>query len=499
MSFERSLIGAAVLCALVPGAWASSHREAPAITEQPKVDATDFYLFRSYEPGREDYVTLVANYLPLQDAYGGPNYFSLDPDAVYDIHIDNNGDAEEDLTFRFRFTNQLQDIALPVGDATVSIPVITSAPGGIGPAVTDRAGLNILESYSVEVIRGDRRNQGDVLTNAAGGVTPAQFAKPVDNVGEKSIPDYPTYADAHIYDVNIPGCDDGRVFVGQRKDPFVVNLGEIFDLINTNPLGPSDGEQDDLADKNVTSLVLEVPVACLTRDGDPVIGGWTTASLPQAEIRNPSPVFDAPNGLSIGSLQGGALTQVSRLGNPLVNEVVIGLRDKDRFNASEPKDDPQFLTYVTNPVLPELIEALFGSAGVQAPNNFPRNDLVAVFLTGITGVTQPANLQAPGEMLRLNTGIPATEMATQNTLGVIGGDNAGFPNGRRPGDDVVDIAIRAVMGVLCTLDNVDVFGCMPSDAPSGGLAYTDGAALSAMQFGNAFPYLNTPLAGASND
>ncbi|MFK8051334.1 MAG: DUF4331 domain-containing protein [Woeseiaceae bacterium] len=478
---------------------ASSHREAPGITERPKVDATDFYLFRSYESGRDGFVTLVANYLPLQDAYGGPNYFTMDSEAVYDLHIDNDGDAEEDITFRFRFTNQIQDISLPVGGETVAIPIVTSVPGGIGPGILDRAGLNVQETYSVEIIRGDRRNAGDVLINANGGATPAQFIKPVDNIGTKSIPDYAAYADAHIYDVNIPGCADGRVFVGQRKDPFAVNLGEVFDLINTNPVGAPDAERDDLADKNVTSLVLEVPQSCLTNGDDPVIGGWTTASLPQAEVLNPSPRFDAPNGVALGSVQGGALTQVSRLGNPLVNEVVIGLRDKDRFNASEPKDDPQFLTYVTNPVLPELIEALFGSAGVEAPNNFPRNDLIAVFLTGISGVTQPANLQAPGEMLRLNTAIDITLADAQSNLGVVGGDNAGFPNGRRPGDDVVDVALRAVMGVLCTLDNEAVFGCVPDDAPSGGLPYTDGVTVNATTFRTTFPYLNTPLGGSPNE
>ncbi|MEL6869603.1 MAG: DUF4331 domain-containing protein [Pseudomonadota bacterium] len=499
MLLRTTLASAAAACLLAPTVLASSHREAPAITERPKVDATDFYMFRSYETGRDGFVTLVANYLPLQDAYGGPNYFALDPDAVYDIHIDNDGDAEEELTFRFRFTNQIQDISLPVGDETVAIPVITSAPGGIGPGVSDSAGLNVLETYSVELIRGDRRNQGEVLTNAAGGATPTQFAKPVDNVGAKSIPDYATYADAHVYEVNIPGCEDGRLFAGQRQDPFAVNLGEVFDLINTDPIGPVDGEVNDLADKNVTSLILEVPVACLTAGDDTVIGGWTSASLPQAEVLNPSPQFDAPNGIAVGSVQGGALTQVSRLGNPLVNEVVIGLRDKDRFNASEPVDDPQFLTYVTNPVLPELIEALFGGAGVQAPNVFPRNDLVSVFLTGITGVTQPANLQAPGEMLRLNTAIDVTAADAQSNLGVVGGDNAGFPNGRRPGDDVVDVALRAVMGVLCTLDNPDVFGCVPADAPSGGLPYTDGVTVSATQFRAEFPYLNTPLGGSPNE
>jgi hypothetical protein len=248
------------------------------------------------------------------------------------------------------------------------------------------------------------------------------------------------------------------MFVGQRKDPFVVNLGETFDLINlSNPLGPVDGEKDSLADKNVTSLILELPKSCLT-NGSPVIAGWTTAS----------------------QFQGTNIVQVSRLGQPLVNEVVIGLKDKDTFNASQPKDDAQFAKYVTNPTLPALIELLFGSAGVRAPTNFPRTDLVTVFLTGVPGLNQTT---ATAELLRLNTSTPALAAASQNNLGVIAGDVAGFPNGRRPGDDVVDIALRVVMGKLL----------FANDAPSGQLPFTDGALLNAGMFQQVFPYLNPPL------
>jgi len=502
MRFHRHRLAAFVAAALPLAAIASSHREAPFITEHPKVDGTDFYMFRSYEPGRESYVTLIANYLPLQDAYGGPNYFTLDPDAVYDIHLDNDGDAREDLTFRFRFKNEVQDISLAIGPAgnqrTVPVPLITTVPGGIGPGVLDRNGLNVIETYTVELIRGDRRNQGRPLANAAGGTEPTVFTKPVDNVGSKSIADYAAYARNHVYNVTIPGCQPGRLFVGQRKEPFSVNLGEVFDLVNTNAVGPPNGERNIIDDKNVTSLILEVPTSCLTA-GDPVIGGWTTASLPQVKVLNPAPRFDADRGRTNASVEGGALTQVSRLGNPLVNEVVIGLRDKDRFNASRPVHDPQFLSYVTNPALPELLEALFGGLGVRAPNNFPRNDLVAVFLTGVPGLTKPAMLSAPGEMLRLNTSIAAKAAGMQSNLGVLGGDTAGFPNGRRPGDDVVDIELRAAMGVLCTLNDPATFGCVPADAPTGNLPYTDGATVGASDFDTMFPYLTTPVAGSPSN
>jgi hypothetical protein len=482
---------------------ASSHREAPFLTEHPKVDGTDFYMFRSYESGRAGYVTLIANYLPLQDSYGGPNYFTLDPEADYDIHVDNDGDAREDLTFRFRFKNEIQDISLTVGNMgatqTVPVPLVTTAPGGIGPGILDRSGLNVIETYTVELIRGPHRNFGKLLTNAAGGTDPAVFTKPLDNVGRKSIADYAAYAGNHVYGVAIPGCQQGRMFVGQRKEPFSVNLGEVFDLVNTNAVGPPDAELNIIDDKNITSLILEVPIECLTANNEPVIGGWTTASLPQIKVLNPGPRFDAQRGRTNASIEGGALVQVSRLGNPLVNEVVIGIRDKDRFNSSEPWADPQFLKYVTHPALPELLEALFGGLGVRAPNNFPRNDLVATFLTGIPGLTKPAVLKAPGEMLRLNTSIAPTMREMQSNLAVLAGDAAGFPNGRRPGDDVVDIELRAAMGVLCTLNQPATFGCVPADAPTGGLPFTDGATVSAADFDATFPYLATPIPGSPSN
>ena len=223
-----------------------------------------------------------------------------------------------------------------------------------------------------------------------------------------------------------------------------------------------------------------------------MIGGWTTASLRQVRLLDGTP----KSGHGESAKEGGPWVQVSRLGMPLVNEVVIGLKDKDRFNASKPKDDGQFADYVTNPTLPALIEILFGSAGVKAPTNFPRADLVTAFLTGVPGLNKPANVKA-SEMLRLNPAIAPASAASQNTLGVLAGDNAGFPNGRRPGDDVVNIALRVAMGVLCTLNAPAAFGCVPADAPSGGLALTDGGTnFSAANFDAAFPYIRTPLPGA---
>ena len=486
----RLMAAALSLGTLAHPALASSHREAPFITRQPKVDATDFYMFRSYESGRAGFVTLIANYVPLQDPQAGPNYFEMDPDALYEIHIDNNGDAKEDITFQFRFQNANKDAQLTVGGKKVSIPLVING----GPiADPNAAGANVRETYTVSVVRGDRRGgQRAAVTNAAGGG--ATFDKPLDNIGNKSIPNYAAYAAKHVYDVNIPGCGTpARMFVGQRKDPFVVNLGETFDLINIKApatefaAGAEKAARDDLAGKNVTSIELEVAASCLTAGTDPVIGGWTTASMRQGRLLNP-----VPGSGGVGaSKEGGAWTQVSRLGMPLVNEVVIGLKDKDRFNHSKPSADAQFADYVTNPTLPALVEVLYGNAGAKAPTNFPRNDLVTAFLTGVKGLNQPVKV-TPSEMLRLNTSIAPVAMGAQKRLGVIDGDNAGFPNGRRPGDDVVDISLRVVMGKLCTLN----IGCAPSDAPAGGIHFTDGAYLDDSFFANAFPYLKTPLAGS---
>lgn len=471
---------------------ASSHREAPFITRHPKVDAADFYMFRSYESSRSGYVTLIANYLPLQDAYGGPNYFALDPDALYEIHIDNNGDAVEDLTYQFRFKQTLEDLKVSVGGMMISVPLLNIGSITAG----NNSALNVKETFTVTQVKGPRRGKGLRQSLTKAGSSQPVFEKPVDNIGTKSLPDYATYANQHIHTVSIPGCaTQGRVFVGQRKDSFAVNLGETFDLVNiTAPAtefdaGAEDKGLDTLQDKNVTTLALELPIGCVTNGSETVIGAWTSASLRQGRLLNPAP----DSNITTASKEGGAWTQVSRLGMPLVNEVVIGLKDKDKFNASQPKKDGQFLSYVTNPTLPALLEILFGGAGVQAPTNFPRNDLVTAFLTGVPGLNQPTNV-TPSEMLRLNTTTTAVVAANQNRLGVIGGDSAGFPNGRRPGDDVVDIALRVVMGKLCTLN----LGCAPADAPSGGIHFTDGALQTSSQFNEQFPYLKAPLPGASH-
>ena len=500
-------IGLATALIAVPFALASSHREAPFTSGQPKVDGTDLYMFRSYEANREGFVTLLANYQPFQDPQGGPNFYPFSPNALYEIHIDNNGDAIEDLTFQFRFKTTSKAAALTVGGKAVKIPLINSGPiTGVNPAT-----LNVRETFTVDVVRGARRSgisNATKVTNVTSGAT--EFDKPVDNIGDKvfgSATAYAAYANQHIYNVNIPGCaTPGKVFVGQRKEPFFIAVGKIFDLFNLNPLGAeAGGNNNDLEAKNVSTLAMEVSISCLVAGAvgapgtDPVIGAYTSASLRQGRLLDGSP----PTGLNKVERGGGAWTQVSRVGMPLVNEVVVGLDDKDRFNASRPRNDGAFADYVTNPVLPALIQSLFPSA--VAPTNFPRTDLVTVYLKGLQGLNQPATVTAGnnvlGEMMRLNTSTPVTASGAQNPLGVAGGDNAGFPNGRRPADDVVDASLRVAMGALCVLtgatDTLKV-GCKPADEPAGSLALTDGVRKAAANYGTTFPYLTTPIPGNLN-
>lgn len=499
---------AATMCAPV---LASSHREAPGITEMPKVDATDFYMFRSYESGRQDYVTFIANYQPLQAPYGGPNYFTMDPDALYEIHIDTDADAVEDMTFQFDFDNNLTNdtgISLNIGGETVAIPLRIAGPGATSANVAET------ESFELFMVEGDRRSG---VRQSLG-----TYDKPLDNMGTKSFPDYPGYAAGFVNTVPIPGCGaTGRVFAGQRAEAFAVNLGAVFDLVNFVPI---DGDvplnangdtfpggikqsraNDQLVGKaNVTSLAIEIPISCLGDDGDGIIGAWTTASLPQASIQDPSPTYEQT------AAQGGAYVQKSRLSAPLVNELVIGLKDKDLFNSAEPTQDGALATYVTNPTLPAILDLLFrdavnGTLGTNidnlAPSNLPRTDLVAAFLTGIEGLNKPADVVA-SEMMRLNLGIAPTPVDQQSTFGVAGDDLAGFPNGRRPGDDTVDIALRVVMGALCYPvpiqgNPTDLGFCTPEDAPVGNVPFTDGAPISATELKARFPYLNDPIPGAT--
>jgi len=522
--------------AIITSAMASSHREAPYISKLPQVDGTDFYAFRSYEPGREDMVTFLANYIPVQAAYGGPNYFPLDENALYEIHIDTDGDADEDITFQFDFENAIPEAGITqfnIDGVQQSAVLRNVGPISAADAPNQPDTLNYQETYQVTVVEGDRRSRRGrrVATNAETGSR--TFEKPFDYSGTNTFGgpgQYGLYADQFVHEINVPGCEaPGRVFVGQRLEGFKIALGEVFDLINFVPIeldsapGANDNgglfgaqgagvrqdpERNVLEENNVTTIALELPVSCVTESGEPVIGAWTTASLNQVTILDRTPELDGAE-RTVGRFQ-----QVSRAGHPLVNELFIGFEDKDTFNGSEPNDDGQFASYVTNPVFPAIVNALFlapvnnllgANLSDLAPNNFPRTDLVTTFLTGFPGVNQPTNVVA-SEILRLNTAIEPTLRADQSNFGLVAGDLAGFPNGRRPGDDVVDISLRVAMGALCHPVAIDLDGdgiaadnlglCSPEQAPIGNVALTDGAPLSANNFEQSFPYLLVPYPGS---
>lgn len=528
MSRIHRLAATAALFATCCGgtALASSHREAPFTAANPTIDGTDFYMFRAYgdasgnaAAAATDSVVFIANYNPLQDPYGGPNYFALNPNALYAINVDDNGDAKAEISFQFQFKNNYKGTALDTGakdsngnPEKVAIPLIVSGPLGTSGDNSADPAANRYETYTVNMIRGSTVTP---LTTASGSTT---FQKPLDNIGTKTIPDYTTYANAFIQTVSFGACGMGKIFVGQRRDGFIINLGETFDLLDLNPLGGRNSTQNTLAGKNITSIAMQVPVACLTKDGksstttaDPVLGAWTTAYMRQARVLNPTP--QSTNNTEV---VGGAWAQVSRLGNPLVNEVVIGLPDKDRFNDSQPKDDAQFANYVTNPTLPVLVNALFpGATMVPAP---PRSDLVAAFLTGLslkaTGGTTPIFSNDPSdygdpvqasEELRLNTSIAPVATTAQSNLGLLACDTSGYPNGRRPGDDVTDIELTVAEGAIYPgdpnhLQTCDVSSGTPTVVDAGAVV-NDGAAADATDanyYLATFPYLAPPVPGATN-
>ena len=526
---------AALGTSLISGdADASSHREAPFITKNPKVDGTDFYMFKSYETGRAGFVTLIANYIPLQNQYGGPNFFSMDPEALYEIHLDNSGDAKQDITFQFRFQSALAGTKIPVGGKMVAIPLINSGPV-TGDGITDPKNANLSETYTVQMLKGDSAT--GKLTDVVSATNPAvkTFRKPLDYIGQKSFGNpaaYEAYARKHIFEVKLDGCaTNARVFVGQRKETFAVNLGVIFDLVNVDALGLGAVAQplgDILSDKtnrakfpnpiantNITSIEMEVPIDCVTGtakagaavDAGKIIGGWSTASVRQARVINPGPSFAKP------TVEGGAWAQVSRLGFPLVNEAVIGLPDKDKFNSSMPKDDlTNFADYVTNPTLPALLEILFGAAGYAAPP-VPRDDMVAAAVTGVAGVNMPVG-GAAGEMQRLNVAFAPKALKDQFALGaagcflgpIVAGTNPygidtanaacdpnGFPNGRRPLDDVTDVILSVVATNYLRTAAADKVVLHDGVAEEAG--FRTAAGDPAFPGAEIFPYLPTPNGG----
>ncbi len=397
-------------------------------------------------------MTLIANYYPMQDPAGFPNFYRFGDDVTYRINIDNNGDAVEDIFYQWDFATEIVN---PNSFLYNSGPIDS----------LDSPNLNVRQTYTLS------EGRGGALTEIASGL----LTPPV-NIGPKSTPDYEALASEAVSEVG----DGITVFAGQRDDPFWVDLGGIGDLLTIRQLpGDAGGGVDDLAGLNVQTLAIQVPVEQLTRDGaapadaeaaNAVIGVWTTALRPSTLVFGPGTQTASGNHV-----------QISRLGMPLVNEVVAPLGAKDLFNSSHPGNDAQFLGAVTDPELAKLLNLLYADVLVAVPES-ERDDLVQVFLTGVPGLNQPPDV-TPSEMLRLNVAIPPA--ATENPLGVIGGDNAGFPNGRRLGDEVVDIELRVAAGFL--------LGEEFQNGANGQLG--DGVPTNDVPFLTEFPYVGTPHQG----
>jgi hypothetical protein len=481
--FPRKLVGAITFVLLAVSLLfngierpmlASSHREAPLIVGDPLIDNTDTYAFRSYEQGRDGFVTLIANYIPFEIPSGGPHYYKFDDTALYEIKVDNTGDGVEDITYQFRFTNKIVNPDIVLGAASPNEAL--TGKGGVEPLITSLSDPDYNEVQTYSVTR---------VSHAGTHVLAEGLIEPPNNVGVRSTPNYETLAEHGIH--HLP--NGGRVFVGQRDEGFYIDVGSIFDTLNMRSISDKGGV-DYTAGFNVHSIAIEIPIKELTRDGkmpknttdsNAVIGVWATASRQTTQVIRSAAGAHAP---------AGDWKQVSRLGNPLVNEVVIPLKLKDAFNSIGPKDDAVAAPVVLDPQLPKLLQAVFK---IDIPPA-PRNDLVAIFATGIKAGSVPGAPHyttflsdgTPHEMLRLNVAIPPTPMAQQNRLGLLGGDLAGFPNGRRVGDDVTDIALRAMAGGT-------PFTPATNKAPNNTLG--DGVDQNDVPYLPGFPYLGTPHPG----
>jgi hypothetical protein len=468
----------------------SFHREAPEISRDPVADSADLYAFVS--PDSPSTVTIIANYVPLQQPAGGPNFYEFGDDVLYEVHIDNDGDARADITYQFRFNTVLTN--------TGANDLFLYNTGQI-KHLSDKT-WNRKQFYSVTRVD---KNGSHLLAK--------DLACPPCNVGKNSIPDYTPLAAEAVH----PLGSGGYVFAGQRADGFYVDLGSIFDLGDLRPFqadfllkGSAAAGVNTLAGLNVHSIAVQVPIRDLTRDGSrptlysapaATIGLWTTAS------RQKTLIYGNP------ATHAGPWMQISRLGNPLINEVIIPMGVKDYWNTQAPVGDAAFAGYYDHPSLAALLNVLYPGAfpNLAAYTGSPSNtrpDLDAVLLTGV-----PAGLIAgfqnntgatKADMLRLNVAIEPTAPAKAAILGVVGGDNAGFPNGRRVFDDVVSIELKAVAGALLG----DVVKSFKPDAAAGALYDVGGtasepanlASLSAfgLTYRDSFPYLGDPWDGYDN-
>jgi hypothetical protein len=448
LAFAAAMVAAAIA---VPLSIGSSHREAPNISLDPTADNTDVYAFSAKDaPGA---LTVVANWIPGEVPANGPNFFRFDDRARYYIHIDNTGDGRQDVSYRFQFKSKVNPNSY-----------LQAFPG-----VESIDDPKLYQRQTYDVIRETPKKNGK-------GVKEKRVARnlPVapSNAGPKTFPNYGNVAAGAVK--NLPG--GGKVFAGQRDDPFFVDLGAVFDAANIRDLtGNKGGGRDDLSGMSTHAVVLQVPESKVTKNGksvsgadagNAVVGVWSTTERRRLEVTNAD--FDSNKGSK------GRWVQVSRLGNPLVNEVVIPAGDKDKFNRTRPhKDAANYGKYVVEPELAKILNALFD---IGAPET-DRTDIVQALLQGLPGLNQQTSNPVPVDTLKLNLGVPPTE--NENRFGVLAGDNAGFPNGRRLGDDVVDIELQVVAGFL-----------KGNKVPLG-----DGVDRNDKPFLPVFPYLPGPASG----
>jgi len=452
---------------LVPtGVFASSHREAPITALDHAADVTDWYAFVSYD--HPDRVTMILNVDPFLEPANGPNYFPFDPNVLYEMEVDNNQDGVPDITFQFRFTTQIQLPGVFTGfvGGIAGIPQITSLSG------PGSEGLSLRQTYTVTMIK------NGVTTDLTKGKT--AYAVP-SNVGPLTMPDYDSLFNQGVVDLG----NNVRVFAGTVDDPFFIDLGAAFDSLNfrmgvggiLSPSVDSDDKNnyapDAVAGYNVNSIVLEVPITMLTVDGklhgagkkQAVLGTYGATARPQITVRRVGGTYLFANTTFV---------QVNREGNSLINELIIGTGSKDKFSTDDPKNDAQFASFFLDPLLAHLFNSVLGLPIPAAP----RLDLLPLvqYMAPICPGCGPNDAGPIADLLRLNTGIPPTPVAQQKRMGFLVGDNAGFPNGRRPVDDVVDIASRVVAGIL-------------ADSQKYGAPIGDGVNLNGIGYGTTFPYV----------
>ena len=465
---------AMALFMLVPASlFASSHREAPISALDHSADVTDWYAFVSYD--HPDRVTMILNVDGFLEPPNGPNYFPFDPNVLYEMHVDNDRDGIPDITFQFRFKTEIRMPNVFTGfvGGIAGIPPITSLSG------KGSEGLSLRQTYSVVMIKNGTRT---VLSDGK-----TLYAVP-SNVGPQTMPQYEELFRQGVFDLG----NDVRVFAGTVDDPFFIDLGAAFDSLNFRMgvggvLSATEDADDThnyapdaVAGFNVNSIVLEVPITMLTEDGkihpatdkEAVIGTYGSTARHEITVRrspNPNQNF-------------GTFQQVNREGNSLINEAVIGTGSKDRFSMDFPIHDSQFANFVLEPVAAGVLSSL----GVPVPPN-PRTDLLLLvqYEPPICPGCGPRDAGPVADLLRLNTGIAPTPVSSQKRLGFIAGDSAGYPNGRRPIDDVFDISLRAIEGILV-------------DSSKFGLALGDGVNTKTEGFNNSFPYVMPANSGRNS-